>query len=648
MIDINNLSVQFTGTNLFDNVNLRIGKFDKIALVGSNGKGKSTFFKLLYGLEQPETGNISKQKGIRIGYLQQDLLAFKGKTLFDEVNSSLLELRTIAEKEEQILEELRNEKLSDEDREELIHTLGDLNHKKEQMDFYSSESRIEKVLMGLGFEEKDFTRKTDEFSGGWQMRIQMAKILLAQHDLILLDEPTHHLDIDTLTWLEDYLLKYDGAVIIISHDRHFINTVTNKTLEIYNGQINFYPGTYEQYLNFKDERDIQLKAQAVNREKKIKETEKFIERFRYKASKARQVQSRIKQLEKIESIDLVEEEKTIELHFPDPPPSGVLPIELINVHKSYGNLHVLKDVNLQIERGDKIAIVGPNGAGKTTLAKIIGKKTSYDSGQLIYGHNTIISYYEQEVADSLNPENDLVDCLEEVNDEITTGQLRKILGSFLFSGDDVFKKVKVLSGGEKSRVALARLLLTKSNFILLDEPTNHLDFNSKLVLQNALLDFKGTLLIVSHDIDFIRPVANKILEIRQGNLKLFPGGIDYYLSKRIDTKEVNQAQSIEDKAKRKDQKRFEAELRQKKYNLTKNIRKELDACEQEIEMLETLKSELEKELAKPETFSNPETAKKTNFDYEQTKNKLEQEFEKWTKLSHQIEEVEKEFDGLLT
>ena len=648
MIDINNLSVQFTGTNLFENVNLRIGKYDKIALVGSIGKGKSTFFKLLCGLEQPETGNIIKQKGIRIGYLPQDLLAFKGKTLFDEVNSSLLELKTLADKETQVLEELGNDNLSEENRNDLIHELGDLHHKKEQMDFYSSESRIEKVLMGLGFAEKDFSRKTEEFSGGWQMRIQMAKILLAQNDLILLDEPTNHLDIDTLTWLEDYLLKYEGAVILISHDRHFINAVSNKTLEVYNCQINFYPGTYEQYLNFKDERDIQLRAQAANREKKIKETEKFIERFRYKASKARQVQSRIKQLEKIETIDLVEDEKTIDISFPDPPPSGVLPIELSGINKSYGQLHVLKNVNLQIERGDKIAIVGPNGAGKTTLAKIIGKKTNYDSGQLIYGHNTIISYYEQEVADSLNPENDLVDCLEEVNDDISTGQLRKILGSFLFSGDDVFKKIKVLSGGEKSRVALARLLLTKSNFIILDEPTNHLDFNSKQVLQRALLEFSGTLLIVSHDIDFIRPIADKVLEIREGNLKIYPGGIDYFLSKRIENKEVNKEFVAEDKSNRKDQKRIEAELRQKKYNQTKDIRKELDACEKEINKLELLKIDLENALADPEIFSNPDLAKKTNAEYDKTRNKLDLEFEKWTELSQRIEEVEKSFDSQLT
>jgi len=643
MIDINNLSIQFTGENLFENVNLKISRNDKIALVGSNGKGKSTFLKLLYGLEQPESGNISKQKGLRIGYLPQDLLAFKGKTLFEEVKSSMIEIKSIIEEENQILEELKSEELNEESREELIQSLGELHHRKEQIDFYTSESRIEKILMGLGFAEKDFFRKTEEFSGGWQMRIQMAKILLAENDLIILDEPTNHLDIDTLTWLEEFLQKYNGAIIIISHDRHFINSVSNKTLEIYNCQINYYPGTYEQYLNFKDERDVQLRAQALTREKKIKETEKFIERFRYKASKARQVQSRIKQLEKIETIDLIDEEKTIDIHFPDPPKSGVVPIELKNISKSYGNLHVLKNINLQIERGDKIAIVGPNGAGKTTLAKIIGKKTAYENGELIYGHNTLISYYEQEVADSLDPEDDLVDCLENVNDQISTGQLRKILGSFLFSGDDVFKKIKVLSGGEKSRVALARLLLTKSNFIILDEPTNHLDFNSKKVLQKALIDFPETLMIVSHDIDFIRPLATKIIEIRQGALKLFPGGIDYYLQKRAEQKEEMPVQTNEDKSNRKDQKRAEAELRQKRYNLTKDIRKELESCEKEIQVIEKSKSGLELELSKPEVFSNPGLAKEKNIEYDKIKNKLDEKYEQWAEISHRLEEIEKNF-----
>jgi len=645
MIDIKNLSIQFTGENLFENVNLKIGKHDKIALVGSNGKGKSTFLKLIYGIEKPETGEINKQKGIRIGYLPQDLISFRDKTLFEEVKSSMIELKTIIEKEKEILEALNKNNLSEIDRHELIESLGEIHNQKDNIDFYRAESKIKKVLTGLGFQEKDFHRLTQEFSGGLQMRIQLAKILLAENDLILLDEPTNHLDIDTLTWLEEFLCDYKGALIIVSHDRHFINKVTNKTLEIFNKQINFFPGTYDQYLNFKKEREAQLKALEKNREKKIKEIERFIERFRYKATKARQVQSRIKMLNKIESIELIEEEKNIELKFPEPPKSGIIPVELKNVYKFYDDLEVLKDINIKIERGEKIAVVGPNGAGKTTFAKIIGNKIDVSKGEVIYGHNTIISYYEQEVADSLNLEFDLIDTLEEINDELTPGQIRKLLGSFLFTGDDVFKKVKVLSGGEKSRLALARLLLTKSNLIILDEPTNHLDLSSKEILQKALIDFTGTLIIVSHDIDFLKPIVNKVFEIRNHNLKVYYGGIEYYLQKKFEEVQEEKSNDLKElpKQNRKEQKRLEAELRQKKYILTKDLKKELESSEKEIIRLEKLKSEIEYELTKPEIFSNPELAKEKNLEYEKVKNQLNIEYNRWEELNYKIEEIEKEF-----
>lgn len=642
MIDIKNLSIQFTGENLFENVNLKIAKHDKIALVGSNGTGKSTFLKLLYGLEIPESGFIIKQKGITIGYLPQELIAFKGFTLFEEVKSAIPNIKSLEEREKEILNGLNQQDILDDDREELLEELGEIHHKKEEIDFYSTDSRIEKVLDGLGFKEQDFSRKTDEFSGGWQMRIQLAQILLAENDLVLLDEPTNHLDIDTLTWLEEFLQEFKGALIIVSHDRHFVNSVTNKTLEVFDKQINFFPGNYGAYLIFKDERDIQLRAQQKTQEKKIKDVEKFIERFRYKSTKAKQVQSRIKQLEKLDSISISEEEKRIDIKFPEPPRSGVVPVELKNVFLSYGNLQVLQNVNLQIERGDKIAIVGPNGAGKTTLAKILGSKLKPTSGELTYGHNTLVSYYEQEVADALNPEYDLIDTLEDTNDQLSIGQLRSILGSILFSGDDVFKKIKVLSGGEKSRVALANLLLTKCNLIILDEPTNHLDFSSKAILQHALIDFSGTLIIVSHDIDFLQPITTKVLEIRNRQVNLFAGGIEYYLQKR---KEISDSENVEissneQKTNRKDQKRAEAELRQQKFSLTKDLKAKLSLCEKKISKLETEKKRLESELADKNIFSNPQLAKERNYEYQSIKLLLEPEYTLWTELSHQIEIIE--------
>jgi len=646
MIDIQNLSIQFTGENLFENVNLKISRHDKIALVGSNGAGKSTFLKLLYGLEQPESGSIKKQKGIRIGYLPQEIIGFKGNRLFEEVKSSLQDIATLEEREKIVIDALNDINLSEDERAELIDELGEIHQRKEELDFYSANSKIEKVLIGLGFSEKDFFRYTDEFSGGWQMRIQMAKILLSENDLILMDEPTNHLDIDSLEWLIDYLQNTSSAIIVVSHDRHFVTSVTTKTLEVYNRQINFYSGNYSQYLLFKEEREKQLISLQKQQEKKIKELEKFIERFRYKATKAKQVQSRIKQLEKIEVVEIMEEEKKIELHFPEPSMSGIIPVELVNISHSYNDINVLKDINLAIERGDKIAVVGPNGAGKTTLTKIISSRISPTSGKINYGNNTIISYYEQEVADSINPDFDLIDALEDVNSEIPIGRIRTILGSFLFSGDDVFKKIKVLSGGEKSRIALARLLLTKSNFIILDEPTNHLDFNSKEILQKALIEFSGTMMIVSHDIDFLRPIVNKVFELRNNKVKIYLGGIDDYLSKRLDVEKQeikNQIESTNDKS-RKDQKRLEAELRQKKYKATKELKTELEKIENDIAQLEEEKKKLEILLADPKTFSSPQLAKETNSKYEFTKNELESKYERWTTISQKIEEIEKQFE----
>lgn len=644
MIDIRNLSVQFTGENLFEDVNIKLHRNDKIALVGSNGKGKSTLLKLLVGLENPEDGQIIKQKGLRIGYLPQEIISFKNKKLIEEVKSAIPEVESIAEREREIVDQINSDSLEHDEREELLNALGSLHHRKEELDFYSVESRIEKVCTGLGFRERDLVRNTEEFSGGWQMRIQLAKILLAENDLLLLDEPTNHLDIETLQWLIEFLQSSSNSIIVVSHDRHFVNSVTNKTLEIFNNHINFFPGNYEQYLKFKVERDIQLKELQKTQEKKIKETERFIERFRYKNTKAKQVQSRIKMLEKMDTVELIEQEKQIEIRFPDPPRSGVIPVELKSVYKSYGSFEVLKNINLKIERGEKIAIVGVNGAGKTTLAKIIASKISPTSGQVIFGNNTLISYYEQEVADALNPENDLVDALEEVNEELTIGQIRKILGTFLFSGDDVFKKIKVLSGGEKSRVALARLLLTRSNIIILDEPTNHLDFTSKDILQKALINFPGTLVIVSHDIDFIKPIANKIIEMNSGNLTVYYGGIDYYFFKKskVTDDQLNKRE-ISDKFTRKDQKRIEAEKRQQKFTLTKDLRKQLELCENEISALEEFKVKIEKELSEPTIFSNPTLAKEKNLEYDKTKRLLEEEYNRWTEISNELEKIETNF-----
>ncbi|MFH1196035.1 MAG: ABC-F family ATP-binding cassette domain-containing protein [bacterium] len=648
MIDLQNLSIQFSGDNLFENVNLRINNGDKIALVGSNGSGKSTFLKLLIGIEKPETGNISKQRGIKIGYLPQELIQLRGKPLFDEVKSSLQEINDIVVEENKINDQLSSQVLSDEKKFELLHRLGDLTHRKEEINFYSIDSEIGKVLVGLGFKEEEFTKLTHEFSGGWQMRIELAKLLLSKNDLLMMDEPTNHLDLDSLQWLIEFLHKFKGALIIVSHDRFFINEVTDRTLEIFNNSISFYRGNYEEYLVFKEERDKRIKEMIRVQELKRKATERFIERFRYKATKARQVQNRIKQLEKFESFELPDDEEKIKLKFPDPPKSGIVPIELINISKSYGNNDVLVDVSLLVERGDKIALVGPNGAGKTTISKIIAQKLLPDSGEVKLGHNTTFSYYAQEVAENLDLDKDIFESIEDIATDLTPGQIRNLLGSFLFSDDEVFKKVKVLSGGEKSRVALARILLTSANLIVMDEPTNHLDFSSKRILQKALIDFSGSLIIVSHDIDFIKPITNKIVEVRNKQLRIYPGGIDYYLHKKNEQIEAEQSlisaqKAIEGTSNKKDQKRSEAELRQKRYAATKDIKQQIVEIEKEIGKLEELKMTTEKELSSIEIYSSPEIAKEKNKLYAEVKETLETTFHRWAELTEQLEVIEKSF-----
>lgn len=648
MIDLSNISLQFSGRYLFKDVNLRINSADRISLVGSNGSGKTSLLKILIGKLEPETGKIQKQKRITIGFLPQDNVVHLGKKLLEEASTALADINYLQNKSNEILNLLSSIGVNDDEHEDLVHQLGDVQLRLEELDSYSATSRVEKILTGLGFSEKDFNRLTDEFSGGWQMRIALAKILIAQNDILLLDEPTNHLDIDSLEWLISYLNKYNGALVIVSHDRHFINGVTNKTLEIFSNKLNFFSGNYDAYLKFKIERDELLIHQRQLQEKKIKETRKFIERFRYKATKAKQVQSRIKQLENMELIELPDSEKEITLNFPVPPSSGKVNIELISVHKSYGDLSVFKGIDFKIDRGDKIAFVGPNGAGKSTLANIISGKAEINSGDKIVGHNTLITDYSQDIADNLNPDLDVLESVYGIAEEKTLGQLRSLLGSFLFTGDDVFKKVGVLSGGEKSRLALAKILLTKSNLILLDEPTNHLDFSSKKVLQKALINFPGSIVLVSHDIDFLLPIVNIVTEIRKGKIQTYQGGIEYYLSKRKELIAAEQNETdlsrLNNKTKsRKDIKRSEAEERRKKHLLTKDLKKNISEVEKIISDLESKEEDLESQLADSATYSDPGKARELNEKFTKIKGILAESMKKWETLSEQLAKIEEQF-----
>jgi ATP-binding cassette, subfamily F, member 3 len=647
MIDLINVSLQFGGKYLFREVSFKINSGDRISLVGANGTGKSSLLKMICGELLPESGKIQKQKRITIGYLPQEQVIHEGKSLLEEAKSALNDIIELQNKESDITERLSDISVTEEERDDLIHQLGEVHYRLDELGSYSIGSRVEKILLGIGFEIEDFGRLTNEFSGGWQMRIALAKILISQNDLILMDEPTNHLDIDSLSWLSGFLKNYKGAILIVSHDKRFVNEVTNKTLEIYNGRFNIFNGNYDAFLKFKAERDIQAENSFLQQQKKIKETEKFIDRFRYKSTKAKQVQSRIKQLEKVNLIELPDSKSDIYIKFPSPPSSGKINIELRDISKSYGLKDIFQNAAFEVSRGEKIAFVGPNGAGKTTLAKIIAGVINFNSGERILGHNTIISYYAQDVADNLDPDKDILETVDEIAEDKTIGQLRLLLGSFLFSGDDVFKPIRVLSGGEKSRVALAKILLTKANFIILDEPTNHLDISSKEVLQKALSDFTGSLILVSHDVDFLKPIVNKVVEIRKGKISIFNGGIEYYLDKKqdaaIEEATEKMSKSVDPNATRKDQKRIDAEMRQKKYTATKDLIQQIEKLEREIESSEIRQKELENILADPTVYSNPQDAKDRNVEYIQVKEFLEQIIVKWEKLSEELHNIEKLF-----
>ena len=646
MISVQNLSMQYGGKSLFENAGFKIEKSDRFALVGSNGAGKSTLLKILAGLEEPESGSLNYAKGIQIGYLPQEFYSLRGKSVFDEVKSALTEHNALETEEAEIHDLLEDSTLGAEEHNRLLLRFGEIQDAKEKLNFYEADSGIEKILTGLGFREADFRKPTETFSGGWQMRIHLAKILIRETDLIMLDEPTNHLDLYSLRWLVKFLESYKGAILIVSHDKYFINRITSKTMEIANKKITIFNGKFEAYLKYKAQREEELLHLKKIEEKKTKELERFIERFRYKATKSKQVQSRIKMLEKLDKVEITSKRKNIKIKFPEPPRAAAIPVKVKNLFKSYDDLNVLEDVSFEIEKDDKIAFIGLNGAGKSTLAKILAGKIDYDKGRVEVNPMTEIAYYSQEVSDNLDLEKDLLDTLMSESHDYTLPQIRTILGAFLFSDDDVFKKVKVLSGGEKSRLTMAKLLLKQSNMLILDEPTNHLDFESKAILQTALKEYRGTIILVSHDIDFMRPFVNKILEFDKKHVKYFIGGIDYYLDKiNLDELRYETESKEKKESNRKLQKRKAAELRQKRHKATKDLKSKITSLEAEIHLLEETVKQCENDLTKVEVYSVPEKAKEVKSLYNSTKEELDKKLDYWTELNLQLEEIEKEFSA---
>ena len=533
MLNVHNLSVSFQGEYLFEEVAFMLNAGDRVGLIGKNGAGKSTMLKLLSRELKPDSGTIAADKDVRIGFLKQDIDFVKGRTILEEAYQAFGEIKTLEQKLDDIHHQIETRTdYESESYHNLLDMLSDYTHRFDLIGGYQYQGETEKVLLGLGFQRSDFDKLTDSFSGGWRMRIELAKLLLQNNDILLLDEPTNHLDIESIIWLEQFLTTYSGAVVIVSHDKMFLDNVTNRTIEISVGKIYDYPKPYSKFLELRQEIREQQLASQKNQEKKIQQTEKLIEKFRAKASKASMAQSLIKKLDKIDRIEVDEEDNAVmNVRFPVSVTPGKVVLEIDDVSKSYGEKEVLSHVSLLVERGSKIAFVGQNGQGKTTLAKMIIGETDYQ-GTIKLGHNVQLGYFAQNQADYLDGELTVLDTMYHAADDTNRMKIRDILGSFLFRGDEVDKKVKVLSGGKRNRLALAKMLLSDFNVLVMDEPTNHLDIKSKNVLKKALQQFEGTLIIVSHDRDFLQGLTDKVYEFKNKNIKEYLGDIDFYLEQR--------------------------------------------------------------------------------------------------------------------
>jgi ATP-binding cassette subfamily F protein 3 len=529
MLSLQNAGKRFGPRVLFLEANWLIRSKEKTALVGANGTGKSTIMKVLAGLETLDYGQVQQTRGMSIGYLPQEGLVLAGRTVFDECLTVFDELHEMEREIERLAGQLAVLDHAGTEYEAAAERYSMLQERFHALDGYALDAQVGGVLTGLGFGKEDWTRQTDEFSGGWQMRIALAKLLLAKPNLLLLDEPTNHLDLETRNWLEDYLRTYPFGYILISHDRYFLDVTIDRTVEIWNKRLNIYQGNYTKYLNQKDERRAQLEAAYRNQRIQIEHLEAFINRFRAQATKAKQVQSRIKELEKIERIEIPEEEPVIHFKFPQPPPSGRVVAEAQELSKSYGAKKVLNRVKFTIERGDRVALVGVNGAGKSTLIRLLTGEDAPTAGQVKLGHNVVSEYFAQDQYKVLDGERRMLDDISGAAVKVPEQALRSLLGCFLFSGDDVFKPLGVLSGGERNRYALARILVSPSNFLLLDEPTNHLDMRAKDVLLDALAAFSGTVIFVSHDRYFIDRLATRVLEVEGGTVTSHEGNYEDYL-----------------------------------------------------------------------------------------------------------------------
>lgn len=650
MISVEQLTVRFGAFELFSNISLLVNPKDRIGLVGKNGAGKTTLLNIFAGMQPPSEGNVVVPSDIKIGYLPQQMIHKDGKTIFDEAALAFEDILKIEKQINQINKQLENRTdYESDDYMNIINKLTEYNERLEIIGGRNYNSQIEQVLLGLGFEREDFIRQTKEFSGGWRMRIELAKILLKNPDVLLLDEPTNHLDIESIQWLENFVKNYNGAMVLISHDRAFLDNTTKRTVEISLGRIYDYKAPYSKYLELRKERREQQMAAYKNQQKMIEDTQDFIDRFRYKATKAVQVQSRIKQLEKLDILEIDEEDKAkINISFPPAPRSGTIVVETDSLSKYYGENCILNHIDLIIERGEKVAFVGRNGEGKTTLSRIIVGDLDY-KGILKLGHNIKIGYFAQNQDELMNNKKTVFETLDDVAVGDIRTKIRDILGAFLFSGEDVDKKVSVLSGGERSRLAMAKLLLEPYNLLVLDEPTNHLDIRSKEILKKALTDYQGTLVLVSHDRDFLTGLCTRTYEFRNKKIKDFPGDIyDFLKTKNLET--LNQLEEIQKKKKVKANKDSD---NKKLYEAKKEFEKKIKQQKRKLEYLERDIENLENQIAeKNSLLSNPKEAGDLINDadwfnkYEELKDKLNSKMSNWEQLNISLENLKKESANL--
>jgi len=648
MISLKDISKQFGEQSLFRELSLHIGDGERVALVGPNGAGKSTLMKIIVGDLEADTGSIAQSRFTTTGYLPQDGVYHAGRTLLDEVALVFDDLQQLHARLAELSREIA--RATDEygaGSAELDALLGELGRTQDAIEHqqgYTVEARISQILSGLGFAEKDGQRMTEEFSGGWQMRIEIAKLLLRGPQYLLLDEPTNHLDIESLEWLENYLKAYRGGLILVSHDSRFLDNLVSRVVEIALGRATSYTGNFSSYRAQKAVRQEQQMAAFEQQQKVIEKTSRFIERFRYKNTKAKQVQSRVKMLEKMERIEIDRDHRTIAFDFPEAPRPGKMLLELAGVIKTYGPTKVFDELSLQITKGERIALLGVNGSGKSTLARIIAGSEPFQGGARTTGHNVVISYYAQNMAETLDPHKTVLQTLQDATAAGAPNQIRSLLGCFLFSGDDAFKPVSVLSGGEKSRLAIAKMLLTPANLLIFDEPTNHLDAQSKAILQQSLLTFSGNYVIVSHDRDFLAPLINRVIYLQAGGAILYPGTVDEFmetLKREHETEDQTReaTKSIASHALEKERKRQEARIRQELYATLKPLRTTRDRIEADISRLEKRKTEIERTFADQNTYADDKLVQSLHIEHDQLQSQLDDLYDQWTAIEADIETI---------